>query len=98
MQVTPTNALFAALSSQVQTIQRNSENQTKNSGAEDGGSAPRGVRAEKSELEPPHIVINASGQVETDGTQGNANLREAPLAGNRDQAYTAPGSIIDITV
>jgi hypothetical protein len=98
MQVTPTNALFSAISSQVQTIQQGSQNQTKGSGSADGSAAPRGVRIEKSDLETPHTVINASGQIETDGSQGNANLREAPLASGGTQAFVLPGSIIDITV
>lgn len=100
MQVTPTNALFSALSTQIQPLQKNTQNQTRTSGATDDDVAPQSTKIETDGLEAPHTVINASGQIETDDGSGNINFREAPLAGSSGggQGFIAPGSIVDIKV
>lgn len=102
MQVTPSNALFAALSTQLQSVQQNSQNQsqTQISKNSEESKPSQGSRAERpSESQTPATVLNSSGQVETNGVVLNPNLREAPHAGQTgEQAFTAPGSVVDIIV
>lgn len=103
MQVTPSNALFAALSTQLQSVQQNSQKQSQtqiSKAAEESKPSQGSSRiARSSEGQTPATLLNSSGQVETNGVVLNPNLREAPHAGQTgEQAFTAPGSVVDIIV
>ncbi len=99
MQVTPSNALFAALSTQLQSVQQNSQNQSQTQVSKKSEEGKSSQIARSSEDQTPATVLNSSGQVETNGVVLNPNLREAPHSGQTgEQAFTAPGSVVDITV
>ncbi len=97
MQVTPTNALFAALSAQIQTLQQGQQSKTQ--GDVEGDKAPRGTKVDGTSAQTSPTVLSSTGQIESGGPAPNANLREVPSAGTGGGlGFTAPGSIIDITV
>ncbi len=99
MQVTPTNALFVALSTQIQSLQQGAQNQARTQGNVDGDKPPRGVKVERTNNQNSPTVLSSTGQIETGGLAPSGNLREVPSAGGGvGQSFIAPGSIIDIIV
>jgi ADP-ribose pyrophosphatase YjhB (NUDIX family) len=87
------NALFAALSTQIQSLQQGTQNQAKNQGNVDGDKPPRGPKTETTNNQNPPTVLSSTGQVERSGPVPNVNLREVPTAATgAGQSFTAPRS------
>lgn len=100
MQVTPSNALFAALSAQIQSLQQNQTQHSKHAARQSGGDkSSHESRAVGHGTPGSATVLDSNGQVDLSGATPNLNLREAPSAGRHSgQSFTAPGSLVDITV